>query len=373
MNLPTEYEEFVCHIKSNHDRLFELVAHESQYDKHDFSFLWADMLHFLELFPKSVQDLATIQRDMTIATEKVCKGASLQWLPWGKVLFCPASNAVIPVVPSTVLSLLICGNSVVIAPSRRTLASVKHIIAIFKQCFQNWEKSISFSERGGRQAIAQFVEGRRVRLLWFQGDSTHRSMVAQKCMDNSVDFIYEGSGNCLTIIDYPDGTEKIAEAARTIVRAAMICRGQLCTTPRVVFIRHNCLKEFKEHLVTSASSILSHRKLVFCEHSADAIPANVLEEEHSDGRIYLITFETKQEILNCLLNYRFGIQLAFFTDETSDSIIHLFSKINVSRYLFNVSPVFQRSAVAWGGYGFSGPNPVSTLLNKSLRTVVVHE
>ena len=373
MNLPEDYQLLIEDFNTHRSELYNIVSRESEYSAEDFDFLWGDLAHFFESLPQAISNLSIARKAASFYAANSCKGASLEWLPWGEVLFCPASNAVIPVVPTTLLSLLLNGNKVVVAPSRKTTASAKLIVNLIVNRFTKWNDKVVFYEEGGRKAIEQYVQGRKVKLLWFQGDSAHRATVIQDCLDNCVDYVYEGSGNCLTIVDNLSSHEKVCKAADIIFRAALICHGRLCTTPRIVFVSRYCVAEFKKHIQSLSQYSDNQRKFGVFEFAIDAIPTGLLRSERGDDVITLITFERLSDVVKCLRDYCFGIQLAFFTDESRASVLHLFGETIVSRFLFNLSPVFQRSAVAWGGYGFSGPNPVCSLLEKAHRAVVIHE
>lgn len=354
--------------------LFSIINRESGYNEIDFAFLWDDLRDYFHKFDIICASIEAAREEINSGGGKAYNKTGIRWLPWGNVLFCPASNAVIPVVPTTLFTLLFCGNTVVFAPSRKTLESTKMIVEILLRRFIQWRDKLVYFEGGGRDAIEQFVKTQKVSLLWFQGDSNHRQSVIKECLDNGVDCYFEGSGNCMTIVNTGSSRDNLATVAKVIYEALNVCGGMLCTTPRVIFINRNILNTFKSYIGDCIGvASLATPKLEMVEYTIENVPKTLLATETFDNCLKLVAFDSLLEVREFLKHYRYGIQLAFFCQEKPESLIRLFGDVHVARFLFNVSPVFQRTSIAWGGYGVSGPNPVATLLEKAQKSVVIHE
>lgn len=341
-------------LENHKSELISLFAEESHYNIEDIERLWIDLSEYINKFPIFYENKLNNWKNEEGFYNQWRPGTSFLHLPWGKVLICISSNSVIPLLPIFILSFCCLSNSVVISPSRRTMKTAERIFNIIKNNSEVKLWNIFLFKEGGQAAIAKYVSNRDVDLLFFQGSSKNRNEIYQKCIENSVDIIFEGEGNPIVFIDFKKSNQALSNLLSDFFRYNLFCNGQLCTTPRFIF----CKKENLNNISGISEVVL------------EDIESFNFDSENSGLKIYY--FSNINQLHRVLKENKFGLQISIFSDHNELEVFVLrYGK--VGRITVNRNPLDQNSLLPWGGYKISGYSKVSDFLEKATKTVIVEK
>ncbi|MCB0412814.1 MAG: aldehyde dehydrogenase family protein [Bdellovibrionales bacterium] len=356
-------DELLSVLNKNKESIIRINSEETGYDLHDIELLWGDLENYLlnchALYDKSTQ-LWSQNNTLYQTWEESSKHLRL---PWGKVLVCTPSNSIIPLLPIIISSFCSVGNQLIVAPSRKVLKTTElilnHIQPILTQ--NNWK--ITLFKGGGRAALDEFIEKSKIDLLYFQGSSRNRVNVYTRCISNGIDIIFEGEGNQVTIIDEIPASQSITAVAETIRNAKMFCKGQLCTSPNVVFIHKNI----------ATPLIVEYKKLATdCNYYKMEEIKSLINSESFSPVLNFAEYSNLEEVIDLLKsNYRYGLQISIFGNRTDRLEKCLLSEIHFSRLTINMNPTIQNSLLPWGGYKKSGYSPVVNFFEKATKKIII--
>jgi acyl-CoA reductase-like NAD-dependent aldehyde dehydrogenase len=289
-------------------------------------------------------------------------------VPWGNVLLCSPSNSVIPVVPALITGFCSVGNNLIVAPSRKSIKTSRFVFDLLKNICKDW--SFEFFDKGGENAIKEYVLNNKVKLLYFQGSSKNRTNIYSECIKSGVDLIFEGEGNQITIIeDIPDNSN-INNLTTIIHKAKTVCNGQLCTAPNTVFISKHVLNLFIE----SYKKIDNNMEVFDFENITKKEIESILNNEILSVKLRLIAYENFDAVIKSInLNYHFGLQVSFFGKSQDEWKEKILKNIPVGRLTLNMNPIYQNSLLPWGGYNKSGYSNVVNILEKATKFVIIEK
>ncbi|WP_414617746.1 aldehyde dehydrogenase family protein [Dyadobacter sp. 32] len=356
--IPVLRERFI----GQKNRLIKLYASEVGYDEVHVEFLFDDLLAFLDGFE-------ILQKKMSLEWRKKERFYD-QWgdtkiarAPWGKVLICSPGNSVIPLIPIFIISFCAMGNGLVLVPSRKSIKTATLLINIMKDIVSslNWDFSVIM--KNSAFSLWDTVGSEQINLLYFQGSSSSRHDIYSNCISKGIDLIYEGEGNQITIIEDLEES-KINDVADILIRSKKFCRGQLCTSPCVVFIHSLELSRLLENGIKLGDHIVVDL--------SDEIVRELLAQPPASEILYFISYSDFDTLISFLrINYRYGLQVTLFSGRPELLENKIINLLQISRLVVNKDPTYQNSLLPWGGYRQSGFSQVLNFLEKASRTVVV--
>jgi len=355
--------ELLSVLNENKESIIQINSEETGYDLQDIELLWSDLENYLLnchfLYEKSTRSWS---KNSTLYQTWEENSKHLR-LPWGKVLVCTPSNSIIPLLPIIITSFCSVGNQLILAPSRKVLRTAEFILNHIQPILtkNNWK--ISLFKGGGEAALDEYIENSKVDLLYFQGSSKNRVSVYTKCISNGIEIIFEGEGNQVTVIDEIPASQSIVKVAKTICDAKMMCKGQLCTSPNVVFINENI----------ADSLIEAYKKLTedYREYKLDEIKSLINSESFSQVLNFAEYSVLEEVVDNLKSNYKYGLQISVFGNKTDDLEKYLLSEIHFSRLTVNMNPTIQNSLLPWGGFRKSGYSPVVNFFEKATKNIII--
>ncbi|MDW8303447.1 MAG: aldehyde dehydrogenase family protein [Acidobacteriota bacterium] len=328
-------------------------------------------------------------------------------VPWGKVLYFAPSNSIIPLLPIVTISFASTGNNLIIVPSRKVKRIAEELFCILRESYGD-TLTATLDLEGGKKAIEKYVDKNSVNLVYFQGSSRNRVEIYQKCVQNGIDIVFEGEGNVLGVVD--ETVTSLENVARIIFKSKLFCNGQLCTSPNILFLQENTLREFMdeykklikkvdrpvrklidENLENDLKSTLQKIIPRSLDHyfydsfdECEGVPVGyvVLNEgdvtkylntENFSPILLLATYKNLFDLINLIKKgeYAYGLQFSLFSEKQEEWVKTINSNFVVFRIVINSSPIHQNSLLPWGGYKKSGFSLPLSFLEKATRTVVL--
>jgi hypothetical protein len=389
--LPAKIEgrAILASLEARKDEIVASYKRETQYDQDDVAFLWRDLNGFLSRFDLGLR----IQQDLMAADanryQPIAPHCRIAYRPWGKVLIVLPTNALIPLMPMISASFVAMGNRVEVAFPGRLRETADLLSAVMANHLGS-----KFGALGA--GIRDVVYGRLesgVDFLYYIGGSAHKRDIVTACLDNHTDFVFEGEGKSIAIVD-GETEEHLRKAAESILTAKTRCLGRLCTSPNTVLASRRSAAALIAALVagSGASSLTAEeqraselrafdtaqhvyrgerggRPVGWATFPIDAVPIN---QDLFCSSFFVATYEDEAQLRSALVRYDGGIEAALYVERDSTQYEELaLASTGIGRLTLGRDPTIQDSLLPWGGYKSGGPSRVATFFDKAVRRIIV--
>ncbi len=388
------------HVLATRETVMTQFQAESGYTSMDSAVLWDAVERFIGGLSNLV--CGSVERDITEKKiiSRVSSEAFVCSRPWGRVLICIPANATVPLAAIVPLALLVAGNAVVVAGSRRTLATTDALVSAVAQLAP--ERVVLWEGRFF-DAVELLVEPRLVDCVYFMGSSGFHPALASRCADAGIHLIYEGEGNGCAVIDETVQDEILNKTASALVESKHFCFGRMCSAPNTIAVH----EEIADALIDRILELGAGRPLPFslpriCGIDRWAMITKMIESgtcirpdlahlAFAPGQVVVLEGSTlhatlERELLcpavhavrwsdwNLLIQEigvaRHRLQLTLFTQDSSRQR-EVVDRTHFARYCFNRCPTVQDPLLAWGNFGRSGESRVQDFVAKGLRPMII--
>lgn len=316
-------------------------------------------------------------------------------LPWGRVLITIPANATLPLAVILPVAFAHAGNSVLVCGNRALEGTIKYLADISERC----GVPVTWRNEGSLAVISEVLDAPSVDLLYVVGSSRHFPGIAQRCAEAGVDLIFEGEGAGIAVFDALEPAA-LQTAITSLVEAKWRWRGQMCSSPLVVYVPQSHSRAFADGLdkathgfswgtqvpVTLSEQVARHIEDIERINGLEAgnwraplqqvcaigpVPEGNLFSMDVFGPVFFYrSYSTREQLMTQLEGSRYGLQTTVYSQDR-EFVGSLLGVARVSRFCVNRMPALQDPMLPWGGYRKSGRSEVISFIEKAYRHVIV--
>lgn len=389
MPIEVDHTAILTALEADKTAITTTYKEETGYGDEDIAFLWRDLRGFFEGFEQAVRQHREAMTTDARRYDQFRKGTRLTYYPWGNVLVVLPTNALIPLMPMIATSFVQTGNHMTVAVPGKLRKTANLLAGLLGSCLGAQFTALS----AGIKDVLYNQINDDLDFLYYIGGSAQKMGIVTACIDSHTDFIFEGEGKSIAIVD-GKSDDYIQRAADLILTSKSKCLGRLCTSCNTVLVSREAAPTFTEKLLSLANAwavsdnkemspsfpfqegqrelyegTYSNRQVRWATYAIDSVPLNY---DMFSQSFFLAVFESDYELQTALRRYNGGIQVALFVEDRADALQEIVcSATGVARLTIDCDPTVQNSLLPWGGYKSGGPSFVATFLEKSMRRVIV--